>query len=198
MASSSPQVTPQPETEGASEGETELRSPPCSPGSQRPLWSWDPVWRVRRQAWPPEGQKQCCNSRLQSRREEGVDQLLEGPGTPSRSSRAGATAWRQGMEGDSLCIHPGPSSSKSTAVAGLLLSLSLGSSSMQDPAGPPQGPWPSPGLQEVCPAWRAKKTPAPGWRNSYHGPGLGPRSCEASKPRSLPGQTCTGWGWAPG
>lgn len=70
---------------------------------------------------------------------------------------------------------------------------------MQDPAGPPKGSWPSPGLQEVCPAWRAKEDPCPRVEeDSYQGPGLEPRSCKASKARSLPGQTCTGWGLAPG
>lgn len=35
-------------------------------------------------------------------------------------------------------------------------------------------------------------------KESHQGPGLKPRIWEAWKPKSLPGQTCMGWGEAPG
>ena len=41
-----------------------------------------PERRVMRQAWPPEGQRHCCDYRLLSRREESVDQFLARPWNP--------------------------------------------------------------------------------------------------------------------
>ena len=59
------------------------------------------------------------------------------------------------MGWDRLCTHPHPYNPKSTGIPGPLLSLSLGSSSMQNPA---DTPWGSMAKPSSARAWTARES----------------------------------------